>query len=172
MVSFNYILLLCSIATSGVLAFPFDFNATELVERAGTPSGTGTSNGYFYSFYTDGGGTVNYANGAGGSYTTSVRNIYIFVSYPELPFSLIGSMSQLPNLQRSMLLINCSGPTAATLSLVKAGIPAVRAQSPIPALSLLAAMATSPSTGGAPAHSSNTTSSNHTGHTTLVPAQR
>jgi hypothetical protein len=60
MVSFYSIILCCSIAASGVLSFPFEFNATELVERAGTPSQTGTSNGYYYSFWTNGGGTVNY----------------------------------------------------------------------------------------------------------------
>ncbi|KAJ7161058.1 glycosyl hydrolases family 11-domain-containing protein [Mycena filopes] len=37
--------------------------------RAGTPSSTGTSNGYFYSFWTDGAGQVTYTNGAGGQYS-------------------------------------------------------------------------------------------------------
>jgi endo-1,4-beta-xylanase len=80
MVSFNSILLLCATVALSVLSFPFEFNATELVERAGTPSGQGTSNGYFYSFYTDGGGTVNYANGASGSYTVSWVNCGNFVA--------------------------------------------------------------------------------------------
>lgn len=34
-----------------------------------TPSETGTSNGYYYSFYTDGTDTVTYTNGAAGTYT-------------------------------------------------------------------------------------------------------
>jgi endo-1,4-beta-xylanase len=80
MVSFYSIILCCSIAASGVLSSPFEFNATELVERAGTPSQTGTSNGYYYSFWTNGGGTVNYANGAGGSYTTTWTNCGNFVA--------------------------------------------------------------------------------------------
>jgi endo-1,4-beta-xylanase len=79
MVSFYSLLLCCSIATSGVLSFPFEFNATELVERAGTSSETGTSNGYYYSFWTNGGGTVYYTNGAGGSYTTSWTDCGNFV---------------------------------------------------------------------------------------------
>jgi len=80
MVSFNSILLLCATVALNVLSFPLEFNATELVERAGTRSGQGTSNGYFYSFYTDGGGTVNYANGASGSYTVSWVNCGNFVA--------------------------------------------------------------------------------------------
>jgi endo-1,4-beta-xylanase len=79
MVSFNSILLVYTLAATSVLAFPFEFNHTELVERAGTPSSTGTSNGFYYSFYTNGGGTVDYTNGAGGSYTTSWTNCGNFV---------------------------------------------------------------------------------------------
>jgi len=79
MVSFYSLILCCCIAASGVLSFPFEFNATELVERAGTSSETGTSNGYYYSFWTNGGGTVYYTNGAGGSYTTSWTDCGNFV---------------------------------------------------------------------------------------------
>jgi endo-1,4-beta-xylanase len=79
MISFYSLILCCSIAASGVLSFPFEFNATELVERAGTSSETGTSNGYYYSFWTNGGGTVYYTNGAGGSYTTSWTDCGNFV---------------------------------------------------------------------------------------------
>ena len=79
MVSFYSLILCCSIAALGVLSFPFEFNATELVERAGTSSETGTSNGYYYSFWTNGGGTVYYTNDAGGSYTTSWTDCGNFV---------------------------------------------------------------------------------------------
>nr|WNT94167.1 xylanase 11A [Chaetomium sp.] len=67
-------------AASGALAFPF--NATEvreLVGRAGTPSGTGTHDGFFYSFWTDNGGTVWYENGPGGSYSVNWENCGNFV---------------------------------------------------------------------------------------------
>ena len=39
--------------------------------RAGTPSSTGTNNGFYYSFWTDGGADVTYTNGAGGSYSVT-----------------------------------------------------------------------------------------------------
>lgn len=64
---FKSSLLLGLAAVSGVLAFPF--NVTELLPRSGTPSSTGTSNGYYYSFWTDGGAAVTYTNGAGGQYS-------------------------------------------------------------------------------------------------------
>ncbi|CCC06381.1 hypothetical protein SMACR_00595 [Sordaria macrospora] len=76
MVSIKSLLL----GAAGALAVPF--NATEFSElnvRAGTPSSTGTHNGFYYSFWTDGGGTVNYANGNGGSYTVNWSNVGNFV---------------------------------------------------------------------------------------------
>ena len=66
MVSFTS-LLLASSAIVGVFANPI-----ELVRRGGgTPSSTGTSGGYFYSFYTNGGAEVTYTNGAGGEYSVT-----------------------------------------------------------------------------------------------------
>jgi endo-1,4-beta-xylanase len=50
-----------------VLAYPTE----SLVERAGTPSETGTNGGYYYSFYTDGGGDAVYTNEAGGEYSVT-----------------------------------------------------------------------------------------------------
>ena len=64
MVSFSS-LLLASVAVVGVTAFPGNFTA----RGGGTPSATGTSNGYYYSWWTDGGATATYTNGPGGEYS-------------------------------------------------------------------------------------------------------
>ncbi|KAJ7454965.1 glycosyl hydrolases family 11-domain-containing protein, partial [Mycena galericulata] len=63
MVSFTSLLLLVAAAV-GVSALPGN-----ITSRSGTPSSTGTSNGYYYSFWTDGGAAVTYTNGAGGEYS-------------------------------------------------------------------------------------------------------
>lgn len=39
---------------------------------ASTPAGTGTNNGYYYSFWTDGAGSVTYNNDAAGAYDVTV----------------------------------------------------------------------------------------------------
>ena len=73
-------LFLVAVATA-VSAFPFhpdQFNATELHRRA-TPSSTGTNNGFYYSFWTDGRGQIDYNNGAAGSYSVSWQNVGNFV---------------------------------------------------------------------------------------------
>lgn len=68
MVSFTSLVVALAAATTA-LASPL-----ELVKR-GIQPGTGTHNGFFYSFWTDGGGSVDYNNGPRGSYTVSWRNV-------------------------------------------------------------------------------------------------
>lgn len=65
MVSFSS-LVLATAAVVGVSAMPGNFTA-----RSGTPSSTGTNNGYYYSFWTDGGADVTYTNKAGGEYSVT-----------------------------------------------------------------------------------------------------
>lgn len=80
MVSFTSLLAACT-AILATLAAPTDLierGETGLTKRGISP-GQGTSNGYFYSYYTDGGGTVNYNNGAAGLYTVTWVNNGDFV---------------------------------------------------------------------------------------------
>jgi len=76
-------LLMALASATSVRAIPIDnlppsfpelaerFNATymELGKRAGTPSSTGRSNGYYYSWWTDGASQVTYTNLDGGKYS-------------------------------------------------------------------------------------------------------
>jgi endo-1,4-beta-xylanase len=73
MVSIPSFILVCSAATSALAAPSFlaEGNATELVQRSGTASSTGTNNGFYYSFWTDGGADVTYTNGAAGEYSVT-----------------------------------------------------------------------------------------------------
>jgi len=54
--------------------------STDLIKRQNTPSSTGTNNGYFYSHWTDGGGSVTYTNGNAGQYSMKWMNTGNFVS--------------------------------------------------------------------------------------------
>lgn len=72
MVSFSA-LFTAATAVIGALAAPTSLAKRDasdvIVARGGTPSGTGMHNGYYYSFWTDGGSDVTYTNGAAGSYS-------------------------------------------------------------------------------------------------------
>jgi endo-1,4-beta-xylanase len=59
-------------AVAGVLAFHPNFELSK--RQTITTSQTGTSGGYYYSFYTNGGGTVDYTNGDGGEYSVTWEN--------------------------------------------------------------------------------------------------
>lgn len=72
MVAFSSIILALSSATAA-LASPLNLileaekrDAAALESRAVSP-GTGTNNGFFYSYWTDGKGSVTYNNGAAGA---------------------------------------------------------------------------------------------------------
>jgi endo-1,4-beta-xylanase len=63
MVSFSSFIIAVS-AVAGVLAAP-----SESLQKRLTTSSTGTSGGYYYSFWADGTGDVTYTNGDAGKYS-------------------------------------------------------------------------------------------------------
>jgi endo-1,4-beta-xylanase len=72
MVAFSSILLALGSATAA-LASPLSLvidaekrDAAAALDTRATPAGTGTNNGFFYSFWTDNKGSVTYNNGAAG----------------------------------------------------------------------------------------------------------
>jgi endo-1,4-beta-xylanase len=67
MVSFPA-LLVAFTAALGSVAIPL-ISGPALFSRAGTPSSSGINGGFYYSFWTDGIGNVNYQNGVNGQYS-------------------------------------------------------------------------------------------------------
>ncbi|RAL07809.1 glycoside hydrolase family 11 protein, partial [Aspergillus homomorphus CBS 101889] len=79
MVAFSSILLAFSAAT-GALAAPNRLGLMEMAKRSMTTSNQGTSNGYFYSFWTNDEGSVTYNNGNAGEYSVDWNNAGNFVA--------------------------------------------------------------------------------------------
>ncbi|OBT85731.1 hypothetical protein VE02_05222 [Pseudogymnoascus sp. 03VT05] len=71
MVSFSS-LILASSAVAGVISsvIPDKRSGLSMTARS-TPSSTGTQDGFYYSFWTDGAGDVTYTNKAGGEYSVT-----------------------------------------------------------------------------------------------------
>jgi len=68
MVAFSSLFFGLSAITAGVLAAPIEDAATPVEMMPSTATGTGQDHGFYYSYWTDGGGSVTYNNDAGGSY--------------------------------------------------------------------------------------------------------
>jgi endo-1,4-beta-xylanase len=85
MVSFKSLLLALTAAATAfaapldVLEERSDVNATLLSKRQNTANSVGTNNGYFYSWWSDGGGSAVYTMGAGSQYAVTWRNTGNFV---------------------------------------------------------------------------------------------
>ena len=78
---FSRILAIGAAAVVPVLALPgVNSDAMlNLYKRQISDSETGTNNGYYYSFWTDGGGSVSYTNGDAGSYSVTWQDSGNFV---------------------------------------------------------------------------------------------
>jgi len=71
---FSFYSFLAFSAATYVLAapsFPTEANTTELVQRTGTAGSIDTNNGFYHSFWTDGGADVTYTNEAAGEYNVT-----------------------------------------------------------------------------------------------------
>jgi len=83
MVSFTSLFFAVS-AIASVLAVPTNVTTSHELDLARrqtlTSSQTGTNGGYYYSFWTNNGGTVDYTNAAGGAYSVKWTNAGDFVA--------------------------------------------------------------------------------------------
>ncbi|KAK4141972.1 glycoside hydrolase [Dichotomopilus funicola] len=74
MVSFTTLLAaVAAVAVNPASASPLE--AYKEIKSRGIQPGTGTHDGFFYSFWTDGQGSVNFENTAGGSYSVQWNNV-------------------------------------------------------------------------------------------------
>ncbi|KAK6542360.1 hypothetical protein TWF694_006319 [Orbilia ellipsospora] len=81
MVSFvNIFLAASAVLSAGSTATPPEREPFGALRKRNTPNQQGTNNGYFYQFWSDGGGTVNYSNGPGGEYSVTWSNVGDFTS--------------------------------------------------------------------------------------------
>jgi endo-1,4-beta-xylanase len=72
---------LAGLAAAAAVPFPQPGTTPKTVlETRATSPGQGTNNGYFYSFWTDGGGSVTYNNEAAGKYSVQWSNVGNFVA--------------------------------------------------------------------------------------------
>ncbi|KAF3917592.1 hypothetical protein AA313_de0204415 [Arthrobotrys entomopaga] len=76
----NIILAASAVLSTTVLAGPHQGPGMGALRKRNTPNQQGTNNGYFYQFWSDGGGTVNYSNGPGGEYSVTWSNVGDFTS--------------------------------------------------------------------------------------------
>ncbi|GKZ32416.1 hypothetical protein AbraIFM66950_001782 [Aspergillus brasiliensis] len=79
MVAYSSLLLALS-AASSTLALPNGKALLDMAKRSLTSSAEGESNGYFYSFWTNGEGDVTYTNGDAGEYTVEWTDCGNFVA--------------------------------------------------------------------------------------------
>ena len=70
MVTLSSLLIAATSLAAGALAAPGELPGLQRRQTL-TSSATGTHNGYYFSFWTDGAGSVRYTNEAGGQYSCS-----------------------------------------------------------------------------------------------------